>query len=134
MSQPNEGQDRLDYLESADITEVHAAIAREHAEPSADVTPIPTWLSILCATVICWAGAYVGIFHGGFSSKVFNEYESSPMAFFPLPQKSVAGSGAGAELTPLALGEKVYKEVCQACHQPTGLGQAGQFPPLAASE
>ncbi len=134
MSQPNEGQDRMDYLETSDVTEVHAAIAREHAEPSADVTPIPTWLSIVCAGALCWAGIYVGIFHGGFNPKVYNEYDSSPAAFFPLPQSSVAGSGAAAELTPLALGEKVYKEVCQACHQGTGLGVAGQFPPLAGSE
>jgi mono/diheme cytochrome c family protein len=135
MSQPNEGQDRLDYQETADITEVHAAIAREHAEPSADVTPIPTWLSIVCAAALCWAGAYVGIFHGGFNPKVYNEYDSSPAAFFPLPQNAAASAGgAAAELTPLALGEKTYKEVCQACHQPNGLGMAGQFPPLAGSE
>ena len=67
MSQPNEGQDRLDYRETEDITEVHAAIAREHAEPSADVTPIPMWLSFVCAASLCWAGIYVGIFHGGFN-------------------------------------------------------------------
>ena len=135
MSQPNEAQDRLDYQETPDITEVHAAIAREHAEPSADVTPIPTWLSIVCAASLGWAGIYIGIFHGGFNPKVYNEYESNPTAFFPMPQGSVAGAGGpAAELTPLALGEKVYKEVCQACHQPTGLGMAGQFPPLAGSE
>jgi len=135
MSQPNEGQDRLDYQETADITEVHAAIAREHAEPSADVTPIPTWLSIVCAAALCWAGIYVGIFHGGFNSKVYNEYESNPTAFFPLPGGATSGPGGPAvELTALQLGEKVYKEVCQACHQPTGLGQAGQFPALAGSE
>ncbi len=135
MSQPNEGQDRLDYQETADITEVHAAIAREHAEPSVDVTPIPTWLSIVCAASLCWAGIYVGIFHGGFNPKVYNEYESNPSAFFPLPGNAVAAAGgAAAELTPLQLGEKVYKEVCQACHQPTGLGMAGQFPPLSGSE
>ncbi len=135
MSQPNEGQDRLDYQETADITEVHAAIAREHAEPSADVTPIPTWLSIVCAAALCWAGIYVGIFHGGFNSKVYNEYESNPTAFFPLPGGATSGPGGPAvEPTALQLGEKVYKEVCQACHQPTGLGQAGQFPALAGSE
>ncbi len=135
MSQPNEGQDRLDYQETADITEVHAAIAREHAEPSADVTPIPTWLSIVCAAALCWAGIYVGIFHGGFSPKVYNEYESNPTAFFPLPGGATSGPGGPAvKLTALQLGEKVYKEVCQACHQPTGLGQAGQFPALAGSE
>ena len=135
MSQPNEGQDRLDYQETADITEVHAAIAREHAEPSADVTPIPTWLSIVCAAALCWAGIYVGIFHGGFNPKVYNEYESNPTAFFPLPGGATSGPGGPAVvLTALQLGEKVYKEVCQACHQPTGLGQAGQFPALAGSE
>jgi len=134
MSQPSEGQDRLDYIETADITEVHAAIAREHAEPSADVTPIPTWLSLVCAVAMVWAGAYVGVFHGGFDPKVYNEYESSPMPFFPLPQKSIGGAGAVVELTPLALGEKVYREVCQVCHMPNGLGQTGQIPPLAGSE
>ena len=135
MSQPNEGHDRLDYQETADVTEVHASIAREHAEPSADVTPIPTWLSLVCAASLCWAGIYIGIFHGGFNPKVYNEYESNPSAFFPLPGGAIAGGGgAVAELTPLQFGEKVFKEVCQACHQPTGLGLPGINPPLAGSE
>ena len=135
MSQPNEGQDRLDYQETADITEVHGAIAREHAEPSADVTPIPTWLSLVCAVALCWAGAYIGVFNGGFSGKVYNEYESSPSVFFPLPGGALAGGGpAAADLTPLQLGAKVYKETCINCHMPNGLGQPGQTPPLAGSE
>jgi mono/diheme cytochrome c family protein len=135
MSQPNEGQDRLDYQETADITEVHAAISREHAEPSAEVTPIPTWLSVVCAAALCWAGAYIGIFHGGFNGKVYNEYESSPSAFFPLPGGALAGGGGpAAELPPLAFGEKVYKDICQACHQANGLGLPGQFPALSGSE
>ena len=134
MSQPNEGQDRLDYQETADITEVHAAIAREHAEPTADVTPIPTWLSLVCAAALCWAGIYVGIFHGGFNPKVYNEYDSNPSAFFPLPGGGSNGPGGpAAELTQLALGEKVFKEVCMQCHAATGLGIPG-VPPLAGSE
>lgn len=135
MSQPNEGQDRLDYQETADITEVHAAIAREHAEPSADVTPIPTWLSIVCAAALCWAGIYVGMFNGGFSGKVYNEYESNPSAFFPLPGNALAGAGGpAAELTLLQLGAKTYKETCINCHMPNGLGQPGAVPSLAGSE
>ncbi len=135
MSQPNEGKDRVDYLETADITEVHAAIAREHAEPSAGMTPIPTWLSIVCAAALCWAGVYVGMFNGGFSGKVYNEYESSPAAFFPLPGGALAGAGGpAAELPPLQLGAKVYKETCINCHMPNGLGQPGAVPSLAGSE
>ncbi len=131
MSQPNE--DRIDYRETADITEVHAAIAREHAEPQAGTMPIPTWLGVLSAAAICWAGVYVGMFHGGFSSSVYNEYESNPQAFFPLPVVKDRDKGT-EELPLIALGEKVYKNNCAVCHQPTGVGQPGAVPPLAASE
>ena len=40
MSKPNEGPDRIDYQETPDVTEVHAAVQREKPEPSAEVTPI----------------------------------------------------------------------------------------------
>lgn len=35
---------------------------------------------------------------------------------------------------PAKLGETTYAKTCAACHQPTGLGLPGAFPPLAASE
>lgn len=133
MSQPNEGQDRLDYQETADITEVHASILREHAEPVANSMPIPTWLGVLCAGALCWAGVYVGLFNGGFSSKIYNEYESSPAAFFPLPGGQQKGGGEVAEMPLLAFGEKVYGNRCVACHQASGLGGNG-VPPLVGSE
>jgi len=31
-------------------------------------------------------------------------------------------------------GQQVYMQVCFACHQPTGLGLPGMFPPLAGSD
>ncbi|SHH02146.1 Cytochrome C oxidase, cbb3-type, subunit III [Flavobacterium micromati] len=31
-------------------------------------------------------------------------------------------------------GKKIYSQVCIACHQPTGLGIPGAFPPLAKSD
>jgi mono/diheme cytochrome c family protein len=133
MSQPNDGQDRIDYRETADITEVHAAIAREHAEPRTGTMPIPIWLGALSAGALCWAGAYVGMFSGGFSSSIYNEYQSSPAAFFPLP--AVGGPNGQVEELPLfQLGEKVYAKNCAVCHSPTGVGQPGAVPPLAGSE
>ena len=33
-----------------------------------------------------------------------------------------------------AKGQVVYNTACMACHQPSGMGVAGQFPPLAGSE
>lgn len=135
MNKPNEGSDRIDYQENADITEVHAAVQREKPEPSADVTPMPLWLTGVCAFATIWAGIYFGIFNGGLSGSVYNEYESSPAVLFPLPQKAGANAGAGeAQTQTLAQQGKAVFGQCVACHQPSGLGVAGQFPPLAKSE
>ena len=38
------------------------------------------------------------------------------------------------ELTPADKGKKIFSANCATCHQPTGLGVAGQYPPLAGSE
>ena len=66
MSNPKEGSDRIDYQETPDdITEVHAAVEREKPEPSAEVTPMPMWLTGVCAVATVWAGLYFGIFNGG---------------------------------------------------------------------
>jgi cytochrome c len=47
-----------------------------------------------------------------------------------------AAARAAAEQSgdPRILGESVYKQTCIACHQPTGQGIPGAFPPLAGSE
>lgn len=135
MNNPNEGSDRIDYQETPDITEVHAAVEREKPEPSADVTPMPLWLTSVCALAIVWAGIYFGIFNGGLSGSVYNEYESSPAVLFPLPPKAGGKAAAGAAQTQTLAqqGKAVYGQ-CVACHQPSGLGVPAQFPPLAKSE
>src|SRR5689334_5988731 len=119
-----EGPERIDYQETADVTEVHAAVKREHAEPTAETTPMPLWLTVLCGASVAWAGAYFGVLNGGLSSNVYNEYESSPAALFPLPQK---GSTAIIEVTLAAQGKTVYAQ-CVGCHGGTGTGVPGQFP------
>ena len=129
----NEGSDRIDYMESSDITEVHAAIKREHKDPSADVTPIPMWLTGVCGFAILWAGMYVGVFHGGFSPNVFDENQSSPLALFPPPKRALTQDAGAGEQSLAAAGKSVYAQ-CQACHQANGNGVPGQFPPLASSD
>ncbi len=134
FSRMNEGTDRIDYRETSDITEVHAAIRRETVDPQAESRQVPLWLTLVCGLAVCWAGAYVGVFHGGFSSAVYNEYDSSPSVLFPLPQKEGAGGeAAGAAQTLAQIGKGVYAQ-CQPCHQANGQGVAGQFPPLAKSD
>src|SRR5436190_8462065 len=55
----------------------------------------------------------------------------------PAPKKAVAGGPAGgeqAELSPRDRGKKIFAANCQTCHQASGLGVPGQYPPLAGSE
>jgi mono/diheme cytochrome c family protein len=127
--------DRIDYHESPDITEVHAPTKREFSEPSANVTPLPMWLTGVCAAVMVWAGTYFGVFHGGLSGNVYNEYESSPEKLFGLPA-TAKGPGAGGPAAAQTLAEqgKAVFGNCVVCHQAGGTGVAGQFPPLAGSE
>jgi mono/diheme cytochrome c family protein len=124
------GPERIDYQETPDVTEVHAAVRREHAEPTAETTAMPLWLTVLCGAAVAWAGLYFGVFNGGLSSNVYNEYESSPAKLFPLPQKEGA-----VEAGPVSLaqqGKSVYGQ-CVGCHGGAGTGTPGQFPPLAGS-
>jgi mono/diheme cytochrome c family protein len=131
MSQPNDGQEHIDSRETADITEVHASVLREHSEPRTDRLPIPTWLGVLCTVSLCWAGAYVGMFHGGFKGTVYNEYESSPNVLFPTPGGQ-PNDGPKVEESLFAIGQKVYAS-CVPCHGPAGTG-SNAIPPLAGSD
>lgn len=124
-----------DYRENIDVTQVHAAVEREHREPEAGVVPIPVWLMALSAFALFWGGTYLGMFCGGFLGWIYNERESSASQMFAEKAKAGAAEEAGsAALDPKALGEKIYKLKCLVCHQPNGNGQAPAFPPLAKSE
>ena len=130
----SQGSEHIDSRETADLTEVHAAIQREHKDPSADVTPVPLWVTVLCGAAVCWAGAYVGMFHGGFNSNVYNEFESSPAVLFPQPERANAKAGPAVAEDMVAIGKGVYLGNCQACHTANGAGQPGLIPPLGESE
>lgn len=42
--------------------------------------------------------------------------------------------GITTQAQDMANGKQVYTKVCQACHQPTGAGIPGAFPPLAKAD
>ena len=126
----NQGPERIDYQETTDVTEIHAAVKREHSEPSADVTPIPLWLTAACGAAVAFAGFYFGTFNGGFSGNVFNEYQSSPAVLFPLPVKQ--GAVQAAVQTLAEQGKGVFGQ-CVGCHGGNGAGVPGNFPPLVGS-
>lgn len=105
------------------VREVHGTIMREQMEPCDSYAPIPLWVVILFGCMLSWAGAYLTYYSGGFESTVFNRYQRGPVSAAPKGPPD-----------PMVLGKRVFTANCAACHQPTGLGVPGAFPPLAGSE
>ena len=122
----------MDYGESEDVQQVHAAIQREKTEPRVGLEPLSIWLIGIYGLAIFFGGAYLGRFSGNFSADGLD-----PQADMPLVTKAAAGAGGAApaaELGPVERGKKVYSANCATCHQANGQGIAGQYPPLAGSE
>jgi mono/diheme cytochrome c family protein len=95
-------------------------------EPVAERRPVPVLLLALLVLLFFWADIYVmrnggdvGGDGGAFPAQVYYPYAR----FADIPQ--VGGPG---------MGPKLYAQNCSICHQPTGMGVPGQFPPLAGSE
>jgi mono/diheme cytochrome c family protein len=65
-----------------------------------------------------------------------NRHHPSLLALLGLlPLASAFAADPAPKATPAQIeaGKQVYARVCFACHQPTGLGLPGAFPPLAGS-
>jgi len=106
--------------EGLNVRDVHGAILREKDDPRDGYEPIPLWLVSVFMALVFWAGAYLSFYSGGFQSDVFDPV-----------QVSWAGGGAVVKgpPDPMVVGKRLFTANCVACHQPTGLGVAGQFPP-----
>lgn len=122
----------MDYGETADVQEVHAAIQREKREPRVGLEPLSIWLIAIYGFTIFLGGAYLGRYSGSFSGDGLD-----PISGLAMTKKSAAGPGQGGpaeELTPAQRGQKIFSANCQTCHQANGEGVPGQYPPLAGSE
>src|SRR5438477_2297787 len=122
----------MDYGEQADVQQVHAAVQREKRDPRVRAEPLSIWLIAVYGLAVFFGGAYLGRYSGNFISGGLD-----PMGVPPPAKKAAAGPGGGeqvAELSPRDRGKKIFAANCQTCHQASGLGVAGQYPPLAGSE
>lgn len=101
----------------------HHHNGREEGESG--TAPLSPWLVGAFMLSLFVGGLYLAFNSGGFRSDV---YESDAVNW--------AGGGvqAAAPVDPKVVGKRLYSQNCIVCHQATGLGVAGQFPPLAGSE
>jgi mono/diheme cytochrome c family protein len=123
----------MDYGETEDVQQVHAAIQREKREPRVGLEPLSLWLIAIYGLAIFFGGAYLGRFSGNFSGDGLD-----PLGGAPRPNIKGPNGPGGAqtqELSQADRGKKIFSANCAVCHQPNGLGAAGQgYPPLAGSE
>lgn len=95
-------------------------------EPTAGRAESPVWLVVLLGVLLFWAQLYLDNYAGGFNPQVYEPYRSYKQVADANPKDE------GGEL--FAKGEVLYAQLCVGCHQPSGMGSPGQFPPLAGSE
>lgn len=110
------------------IQKVHAILLREKAEPSEGFSPMPLFLLGFISAMILVCAIYVVHYRGDFDPLVYDERFDAEAA--------KAAASAPKELTPeqiLAKGKQAY-QTCASCHQATGLGLPGTYPPLVGSE
>jgi mono/diheme cytochrome c family protein len=123
----------MDYGETEDVQQTHAAIRREKRLTAPGLEPLSLWLIAVYGLAIFFGGAYLGRYSGNFSGDGLD-----PLGGAPRPTKSGATGPSGAqtqELSQADRGKKIFSANCAVCHQPNGLGAQGQgYPPLAGSE
>lgn len=104
-----------------------AALSADEPEPRAEFGHAPVWLIILFALFFYWGQLYLDEHGGGFHPQVYEPYASYKQVSDLNPK--------GGAAAMIAKGEALYQlKGCSACHQLSGQGVPGQFPPLAGSE
>lgn len=84
---------------------------------------LPLVLLFVFSGLIFYAGTYLNHFSGRYKATVFNENSHGDEV-----------AAAAPKVDPIVLGKRSYEQVCSTCHQATGKGIEGIYPPLAGSE
>lgn len=91
-----------------------------------DAAPAPLWLIVVFAGLLYGGFIYLDRYGGDFNPQVYAPYRNYDELVAAQPSQ---------EVDPLfEKGAKLFALTCAPCHQATGLGAPGQFPPLAGSE
>jgi mono/diheme cytochrome c family protein len=98
-------------------------VIREKLEPGEGMRPLPWLITLLLGAMLMWGGFYITISPTGVESSYGDRRTLSALEA-PKPSAS----------TKQIDGKQIFTGNCAACHQATGLGLPGVFPPLVNSE
>lgn len=94
-------------------------------EPQAGSANMPIWLIPVALLIFFFGGLYFDANGGWFNQQVYSPYRS-------IEELQLYQPAGGDE--DLAVGKRVYEQICALCHGVDGLGKPGQAPPFKGSE
>ncbi|MCZ6872519.1 MAG: cytochrome c [bacterium] len=115
-------QGRVPILVNAYASRVGDVFEPDRAETPA---PVPTWAWVLCLLVAAWAMWYLASTYQEHATKLAQKAPSATQQ----GTKTVAQTPEG-EPEWKALGAQLFGNYCSSCHQLSGTGVPGVFPPL----
>ena len=107
--------DAPDFIEIPDVP----------VAPGADKEPLPWWLYLICGAALFLAGSSFAGFH---ENELYDEGPGAPMV------ASTGPAGPAVAQNPMDMGKAVFSGNCANCHQASGVGQPGSYPPLGGSD
>jgi mono/diheme cytochrome c family protein len=99
---------------------------RENEDPDEGIRPLPWFFVMSLGALAMWGAFYIYSTPSGDDSKYGDQRTISTLK----PAVKVAG----AEAVKAVDGKQIYAAKCVGCHQSSGLGVAGVFPPLAGAQ
>lgn len=125
---PENNDSRLERAGASDesIQAVHANLAHNRVEPAEGYSPLPLFLLGFISALIFVGAIYIVRNRAGFDPLAYDE------RFDPRTLAAVTET----KIDPVAQGKKLFNSggACVTCHQATGTGVPGVYPPLAKSE
>ncbi|MEM6884188.1 MAG: cytochrome c [Verrucomicrobiota bacterium] len=119
----------IDYDESHNVSRIHEQIDREQSDPDQGAEPIPLMGLGFIMVVLALGFMYFGMFSSGFKGDGYDERGGSAGS----NQDNLVAVDPNSPEEIIKRGNRAYNTYCQSCHQKTGMGVAGQYPPLVAS-
>jgi mono/diheme cytochrome c family protein len=121
--------------DDVDVLAVHRQAFREPQEPGEGAERGPWWFWAAAVLALVFGGFYLGRYSGVFTGAAAVHSGVDAAGALGAPSQGAPSSGApGGGVAGAVDGASVFSSRCAACHQGTGLGLAGAFPPLAGSE
>ena len=106
------------------IQQVHGQLRTQKPDKSSGYPFLPLGILGLMCSAVFFGSIYLAHYSIRFDPLVVNEHA----------KREKPGAMVAPTVTPAMLGKKVFTNICAACHQISGQGVPGVYPPLAGSE